>query len=159
MSTIVIRDAELEDWAAWSEMVQDYDEDIGLQADAAWDRIHREGQGLACLVITEDDRPIGFMHWLLHDFFFKSGPVCYLSDLYVRPEHRNRGLGKAMLDYLFAEAARLKWSRVYWVTHRDNEDAQRLYDQYAGSFEFVRYHVDMPCQSLSAPSPMLTLGL
>lgn len=153
MSRIAIRDIDLEDYLAWFEMVQDYDPDIGESANQTWDRMWQAGQCLFCKVITVDDEPVGFMQYTFHSFFFDFHSVCYLSDLYVRPAYRNRGLGRLLLDYLFDEAKRLKWGRVYWVTHRDNLDAQRLYNRYVSAYEFVRYHMDLPCPSLSAPSP------
>lgn len=153
MSRIRIRQADHEDYAAWFEMVQDYDPDIGLSANRTWSRIWGGQKGLTCLVLTKDDEVIGFMHYVFHEFFFHFRPVCYLSDLYIRPEHRNQGWGGCLLELLFEKAKKENWERVYWVTHRENEDAQRLYNRYAGSYEFVRYHVDLPCPSSNAPSP------
>ena len=33
------------------------------------------------------------------------------------------------------------WSRLYWMTKRDNEAARRLYDRFTAADDFVRYVV------------------
>lgn len=54
-------------------------------------------------------------------------PGIYLEDLYVKPEFRGKGIGRAMLVYLAGLAkergcGRLEWSVLDW-----NEPAIRLY--------------------------------
>ena len=53
----------------------------------------------------------------------------YLADLYVRPEHRNRGLGRALLACVAAEGRRRKRSFVWWVALADNVAAQAFYER------------------------------
>lgn len=55
-------------------------------------------------------------------------PGIYLEDLYVKPEFRGRGIGRALLAYLAKLAeergcGRLEWSVLDW-----NEPAIRLYE-------------------------------
>jgi GNAT superfamily N-acetyltransferase len=52
----------------------------------------------------------------------------FLDLIYVLPDRWGRGIGKAVLDAVIAEAARRESRRIYlWTHERDNERAQRLY--------------------------------
>ncbi|MGH7120513.1 MAG: GNAT family N-acetyltransferase, partial [Acetobacteraceae bacterium] len=58
---------------------------------------------------------------------FTGRPGLYLEDIYVAPEHRGRGIGRALIRHLarLAEAegcARIEWSVLDW-----NGPAQKFY--------------------------------
>jgi GNAT superfamily N-acetyltransferase len=67
--------------------------------------------------------------------------VCYLEDLFVDPDRRGAGVGKALLEWLRNAMRAEGWARLYWVTHKDNADARALYDQFTKADDFVRYVV------------------
>ncbi|MFC0408926.1 GNAT family N-acetyltransferase [Roseomonas elaeocarpi] len=54
-----------------------------------------------------------------------------LDDLYVHPEHRRRGIARAMLDHLAGEGRRRRWSHLRWIVPAGDQDAIRLYEQVA----------------------------
>ena len=58
---------------------------------------------------------------------FLSKPGLYLEDLYVKPEHRSRGLGKALLEHLGALAVQRDYGRFEWSVLDWNEHAIRFY--------------------------------
>lgn len=58
---------------------------------------------------------------------FKGKPGIYLEDLYVRPEFRNKGIGKALLNYLIGLAREQDCGRVEWVVLDWNESAINFY--------------------------------
>jgi len=73
-------------------------------------------------VIAEaDGAPVGFALFF-HNFSTWTGrPSLYLEDLFVRPEARGRGAGKALLRHLAGVAldrgcARFEWSVLDWNT-------------------------------------------
>ena len=71
----------------------------------------------ACL----DDEPVGFALFFHNYSTFVGKPGIYLEDLFVRPAVRGKGLGKALLTWLAAEAVRrdcgrLEWSVLDWNT-------------------------------------------
>ncbi len=138
---MLIRPALASDHDAWLKMVLDYDGDVAAQASQAWRQIFDPTSSARCLIATVDDVPAAFMHYLMHDFCFKSDPVCYLADLYVAPEYRRRGIARALLERLVVTARESGWSRIYWVTEPDNP-ARGLYDKLAIA-GFVRYHLDL----------------
>ena len=66
----------------------------------------------------------------------------YLDDLFVDPDLRGRGLGRALLGFLGALAAERGSGVVSWMTAEDNTAARALYDSVATAGPWVTY--DMP---------------
>ena len=74
-----------------------------------------------------DGSPQGFALFFHNFSTFEGKPGIYLEDLFVRPEARGSGLGKALLKRLAAlaverDCARLEWSVLDW-----NEPAIQFY--------------------------------
>ena len=66
-----------------------------------------------------DGEPRGFALFFHNFSTFEGRPGIYLEDLFVRPEARGSGLGKALLKCLAAiaverDCARLEWSVLDW---------------------------------------------
>lgn len=53
-----------------------------------------------------------------------------LNDLYVIPQARGRGVGRALMDHCAAFLRAQGVSKMTWLTHVDNRTAQRLYNTY-----------------------------
>jgi GNAT superfamily N-acetyltransferase len=51
----------------------------------------------------------------------------YLKELYVRADHRRRGVARQLMDAVHAEARAAGCSRVEWTADRDNPPALELY--------------------------------
>lgn len=72
------------------------------------------------VVIGEvDGMPQGFALFFHNFSTFEGKPGIYLEDLFVRPEARGAGLGKALLSHLAMlalerDCARLEWSVLDW---------------------------------------------
>jgi GNAT superfamily N-acetyltransferase len=68
-----------------------------------------------------DGKPAGFALFFHNYSTFRAAPGIYLEDLYVLPERRGHGVGKALLKELAKLAvergcARLEWSVLDWNT-------------------------------------------
>jgi GNAT superfamily N-acetyltransferase len=66
-----------------------------------------------------DGRPVGFALWFSTFSTFRGQPGLYLEDIFVRPEFRGRGIGKALLAAIARLAVergcgRLEWSVLNW---------------------------------------------
>jgi diamine N-acetyltransferase len=70
---------------------------------------------LFCAIAEWDGEPVGFAVWFLNFSTFSGRHGIYLEDLYVRPSHRGKGLGKALLVYLAKECVDNGWSRLQWA--------------------------------------------
>lgn len=129
------------DSVEWIRMVRDYDPDLTDDEIRAAKEKDTSPKNTKLFLIEYGDIIVGFVQYLEHDFFFrKRGPVIYLSDVYVKPEYRCRGILGHVLDWLMIVGQNERWSRLYWVTDKDHP-IRPLYDKYA-KFEFVRYHHD-----------------
>jgi len=57
----------------------------------------------------------------------EGGKVAWFEDCIVRPEHRRKGIGKALLEFVIAQARAEGALRVMLLTDGDNASAQALY--------------------------------
>jgi len=71
------------------------------------------------------------------------GPTCYLQDLFTSEAARGQGVGRALIEGVYAKAREAGAPRVYWQTHETNKTAMRLYDQVAERSGFVVYRKQM----------------
>jgi putative acetyltransferase len=55
--------------------------------------------------------------------------VCELRKMYLRPEARGRGLGRAMLTRCMEMARQLGYKRMYLETRQTMREARRLYER------------------------------
>ena len=85
----------------------------------------------------------GFSVSVLHESSWTSSPSCYLEDLFVDPNVRGAGVGRALVQDLIDLGRARGWARLYWHTQADNERARRLYDLFVEADSFVRYRVTL----------------
>lgn len=111
--------------------------------DSAWDRIVGADTAVGGIVAEDiaTETILGIANYVLHPFTWSEHPACLLHDLYVTPEARGRGTGRALIQHLIDRARKDGWARVYWVTREDNATARTLYDRFAPADGFIRYTV------------------
>jgi GNAT superfamily N-acetyltransferase len=109
--------------------------------EATWQRmIAREPDFHVGLVAVNDaDRPVGIAHILFHRSTWSKTHYCYLEDLFVAPNLRAGGIGRALIEAVYREADARGCSRTYWMTQEFNYRARGLYDQMATKTPFVQY--------------------
>jgi GNAT superfamily N-acetyltransferase len=83
--------------------------------------------------------PVGLVHWLFHRTCWSVEDSCYLQDLYVSPEVRGGGHGRALIEHVADRARAAGASRLYWNTHETNATARKLYDAVAVRSGFIQY--------------------
>ena len=69
---------------------------------------------LFCDIAEWQGQPVGFAVWFINFSTFSGRSGIYLEDLFVRPEHRGKGLGKALLVHLARTCVDNDWSRLQW---------------------------------------------
>src|SRR3546814_15032754 len=79
------------------------------------------------------------VHWVLHRSCWTAGDYCYLQDLFVAPDVRGGGHGRALIEHVYAQARAVNVARVYWLTHETNHTAMQLYDRIADRPGFIQY--------------------
>lgn len=93
----------------------------------------------ALLAVDASDKAIGLAHILFHRSTWSASWYCYLEDLYVDPDRRRRGVGRALIEAVFREADARECTRTYWTTEESNDVARLLYDRLARKSSFVQY--------------------
>jgi GNAT superfamily N-acetyltransferase len=146
--TVLIRDAVSADetrWRAlWSAYLAYYRTDLPPQVtDATWARILDPDSRMSCRVAELDGAVVGFAVWHHHLASWHTADDCYLEDLFVDPAARGGGIGRALLDDLFALAHARGFGRIYWHTNTDNTRARALYDSYAPADGHIRYRLTL----------------
>ena len=88
------------------------------QAKATEEQLRRalfgEHPAVFALVAEVGDDVVGFALWFLNFSTWEGVHGIYLEDLYVRPEYRGRGLGKALLQSLASIAVTRGYARFEW---------------------------------------------
>jgi ribosomal protein S18 acetylase RimI-like enzyme len=138
-----IRPATAADEAAWRAMWDDFVQSgpepcAPEAASSVWRGVTDPASPLDCLIAEEQSSAIGFLLYVTHPYSWSARPVCYMLDLYVRPEHRGRGLGRQLIDTLAETGRQAGWLKIYWMTQSDNP-ARALYDRVAKRSKLVRY--------------------
>ncbi len=91
------------------------------------------------LVAVQDGRVIGLTHYLFHRHCWRVENVVYLQDLFVDPEVRGTGAGRALIEAVYAAADAAGCPSVYWLTQDFNATARQLYDRVATKTPFIKY--------------------
>ena len=91
------------------------------------------------LVAWDDGAPVGIAHIIFRRHGWQVADVCYLQDLYVAPEARGTGAGRALIEAVYAAADAAGAPNVYWLTQELNTTARRLYDRVGRPTPFVKY--------------------
>ncbi len=74
-----------------------------------------------------DDLPVGFAIFFHNFSTFLGRPGIYLEDLFVLPEFRSRGIGKALLTYLAKLAVERGCGKFEWAVLDWNDSAIEFY--------------------------------
>jgi GNAT superfamily N-acetyltransferase len=71
--------------------------------------------------------PVGFALFFTTFSTFLARPGIWLEDLFVRPEHRRAGVGRALFEHVARVAAARGCGRMEWMALDWNEPALRFY--------------------------------
>ncbi len=112
--------------------------------ETTWRRFFDLAEPVYALVAEDSGRLVGLAHYLYHRSTSAIADTCYLQDLFTAETMRGRGIARALIDAVYAEAAAAGVSRVYWHTHDSNRTAQRLYDKVAERSGFIVYRHLLP---------------
>ncbi len=86
-----------------------------------------------------DDRPVELVHYIYHAHNWRVEQVCYLQDLYADPSVRGTGVGRKLIEAVYAQADADGRPSVYWMTQDFNTEARKLYDRIAQVTPCIKY--------------------
>jgi GNAT superfamily N-acetyltransferase len=140
----VLRPVSADDHDAWLPLWRAYQAFYRVDIPAAttevtWRRFLDPAEPMQAAIAWQGVRAVGIVHWIYHRACWSVGDYCYLNDLYAEPDVRGLGVGRALIEHVYREAAAAGCSRVYWLTHETNDVAMRLYDRIAQRSGFVQY--------------------
>ena len=144
--TLTIRAIEEKDKSQWLKLWAGYLEFykstiLPEQTELTWKRLINNELKMFGFVAENEDGVIGFTHCLFRPSTWTETDYCYLEDLFVNPNIRGKGIGRALMNKVF-ELAKVKNSkRVYWTTQEFNKTARVLYDSITPVSEFVQYRL------------------
>ncbi|MDR3416211.1 MAG: GNAT family N-acetyltransferase [Nevskia sp.] len=145
---ISVRPVVTADYAGWKPLWDGYNAFYGRTGVTAlapeitqmtWSRFFDAYEPMHALVAEGAGELLGLVHYLFHRSTIQIQPTCYLQDLFTAEAARGRGVGRALIEAVYARARQAGCSRVYWHTQETNATAMRLYDQVAEKSGFVVY--------------------
>ena len=141
-----IRDATPADREAFLSLWQGFLDGYGLilaegVSDFTWTRLIDPTCPMNARLACVDGKPLGFAIHQHHPSSWVMGDDGYLEDLYVAPEARGQGLGRALIEDLIALSRARGWQRLYWLTEIENTAARHLYDQFTANDGHIRYRM------------------
>ena len=92
------------------------------------------------LVAEQDGKLFGLSHHVFHPNLWRPEGVCYLQDLFTDSEARGRGVGRKLIEAVYAAADEAGVPAVYWLTQEFNYAGRMLYDRVAVKSPFIRYN-------------------
>lgn len=142
----VVRALREDEKAAWAPLWRGYQQFYGVEipgevTDLTWARFHDPAEPMFVLgaFAGGGSRLLGIVHYILHRSCWTAGPYCYLQDLFTVPESRGQGVGRGLIEAVYAKAAEAGASRVWWLTQETNYAGRMLYDRVADRPGFIQY--------------------
>lgn len=108
-----------------------------VQYEATWQRL-LAGRDVFGLGAHLHGQLVGIAHYMFHTSAW-SVEQCYLQDLFVDEAVRGQGVARALIEAVAQAARERNASRLYWLTHEQNQTARTLYDKVAKYRGFIRY--------------------
>ena len=144
-TSVIVRALRAEDEDAWRVLWKDY---LAFYETSVPDAVYTstfnrllgdDPRDFSALVAEHDGRVVGLTHYLFHRHAWKIEEVCYRQDLYALPDMRGKGIGRALIEAVYAAADRAGAPTVYWLTQAFNDTARQLFDRIGVVTPFIKY--------------------
>ncbi|TDF65597.1 GNAT family N-acetyltransferase [Cupriavidus sp. L7L] len=144
MQSVEIRAVDTQDFHLWLPLWEGYQrfyrvdipESVTLNT---WRRFLDVGEPMYAALAMVGEQAWGLVHSIYHRSAWTTGDYCYLQDLFVADHARGGGIGRLLIQHVYAEASRRGASRVHWLTHESNHGGMQLYDRMAERSGFIQY--------------------
>lgn len=140
-----IKDTDFDIWLPlWKDYQRFYEVEIEEPVTlVTWARFFDTSEPVYAAMAMAGGHPLGLVHWIYHRSTWTVEDNCYLQDLFVSPDARGGGVGRALIEHVYEDAKRRGGSRLYWLTHETNYAARRLYDKVADRPGFIQYRAQI----------------
>ena len=151
-SSLNIRSINESDYAQWLPLWDGYNAFYGRQGETAldpnitqttWARFLNDHEPVNAFVAEQNGQLVGLVHFIFHRSTTRLTDVCYLQDLYVSKELRGAGIGRKLIQAVYARALAAGSTRVYWQTQDSNTTGRALYDKVAKHLGFIVYSQEL----------------
>ncbi|MBC3466204.1 GNAT family N-acetyltransferase [Pseudomonas sp. RW10S2] len=144
MSNVTLRPVTLEDHAAWLPLWQAYlrfyQTTLADEVTATtWQRLLAPSEPTHSALAWVDGKAVGMVNYIYHRSNWSIENSCYLQDLYVDGEQRGLGIGRQLIEHVYATAKAAGCIKVHWLTHETNATAISLYEQVAERPGFIQF--------------------
>ena len=130
------------DWGQmWGDYLSFYDTDVAPEIyETTFARLINPANRVQnALVAERDGEAVGIVHYIYHAHNWRAEDGCYLQDLYAKEAVRGQGIGRALIEAVYAAADANGTPSVYWMTQDFNENARLLYDRIGTLTPFIKY--------------------
>ncbi|WP_263263667.1 GNAT family N-acetyltransferase [Pseudomonas sp. RIT-PI-S] len=144
MSNIEIKPVQPNDHANWHPLWKAYQRFYKVDipeavSEVTWQRIMDANEPINAALAWADGQPVGMVHWIFHRSCWTVENSCYLQDLIVDENHRGSGIGRQLIEHVYAQAKGAGCAKVHWLTHETNATAIALYERIAERPGFTQF--------------------
>jgi hypothetical protein len=144
MQSVEIKAIDTNDFGIWLPLWRGYQRFYEVEIPESvtlmtWARLLDPVEPMHAALAMVGEQALGLVHSVYHRSTWATGDDCYLQDLFVANDARGGGIGRALIEHVYADARRRGASRVHWLTHESNHNAMQLYDRIAKRSGFTQY--------------------
>ncbi len=144
MSELQIRAVTEQDQTAWRLLFQAYlafyDTRLAdAVIDSTWQRLLDPAEPTHAALAWKDGVAVGMVHFIYHRSNWSIANACYLQDLLVAEGLRGTGIGRQLIEQVYATAQADGCDKVHWLTHESNATAIALYQRIAERPGYIQF--------------------
>jgi len=144
MTQIDIRPVSANDHATWLPLWQAYLRFYNTElpdavTQSTWQRFLDPNEPTRAALAWAEGKALGMVHYIYHRSNWSVENSCYLQDLLVVPESRGTGVGRLLIEHVYATAKADGCCKVHWLTHETNATAIQLYERIAERPGFIQF--------------------
>lgn len=141
---VQIRPVSAEDHAAWLPLWKAYltfykTELPDAVIQSTWQRLLASSEPTHAALAWHNGKAVGMVHFIYHRSNWSINNACYLQDLLVAQDQRGTGIGRKLIEYVYAAAKRDGADKVHWLTHETNATAIQLYERIAERPGYIQF--------------------
>jgi len=144
MNPLEIRRVSADDHAAWLPLWQAYlrfykTELPDVVNQSTWQRLLDGSEPTHAALAWNGDTAVGLVHFIYHRSNWSIENSCYLQDLLVTEQSRGTGVGRQLIEFVYATAKADGCCKVHWLTHETNATAIQLYERIAERPGYIQF--------------------